>query len=430
MKKLFIFFILSLICFKLSALIYPAGFLNLHTYSLFSDTTKISRKDSIKIPADSLLKDSLKSHATHPKDSIKTADTLFHKDSVKISPTVLKDSVRIMAFANRPDSLKSVDTLNKKDSLKFTLTATQKDSVNAKAFANKPDSLNLSALINKADSMGGSDNAHLVDSLNHIVIVKRQDSLKWAHYKHAVDSVKLSLATVGIDSLKKMLTHPENDLFKGPIYGEIATRYFDYDTLSDKRIRLDHQSGVLNYTMKALHQYSRYNDTAGLRTCFDNLATVYIAQKKFSQAKWFILQSNTLSRSKHDVLNIISSLITLSSIKSEQNDYTLAMRDLNEALQLSIANHYPKIESNVLRYYALLYSRMKNYPKEAIVLKKRDSLDESIRKDEEAKLLAVVAAKDSAENKKTDSLQVKKKVFTSSTKKLSKSNSSKKTASL
>ena len=161
--------------------------------------------------------------------------------------------------------------------------------------------------------------------------------------------------------------------------------------------------------MKALHHYSYYNDTVGLRTCFDYLARVYMAQKKYSQAKWFILQSNTLSRAKKDVVNIIASLVTLSTIKSEQNDYTLAMRDLNEALQLSENNHYPKIELNVLKNFALLYSRLKNYDKEAIVLKKRDSLEDNIRKDEEARLMASLNLKDSTEKRKTDSVQTKKK---------------------
>jgi tetratricopeptide (TPR) repeat protein len=182
--------------------------------------------------------------------------------------------------------------------------------------------------------------------------------------------------------------------------------------------------------MLALHQYSHFNDTVGLRISFDHLVKVYMSQKKYSQAKWFILQSNSLSRAKNDPVNIIASLITLSTIKSEQKDYTLAMGDLNEALQISQANHYKKTESEVLKNYALLYSRLKNYPKEEAILKKRDSLEESIRKDEQAKLTASLAAKDSAEKKKPHSTQVKKKVYTSNTRKLSKSGSARKVATL
>src|SRR6202008_1479661 len=184
------------------------------------------------------------------------------------------------------------------------------------------------------------------------------------------------------------------------------------DTITNKRTRLNYQNEALSYTMKALHQYSMYNDTTGLRNSFDNLTTVYFAQKKSTQAKWFILQSNSLSRIKKDTANIITSLVTLSAIKSDIKDYQLAMRDLNEALQLSVANHTPKVQSEVLRHFAMLYSRMKDYPKEELILKKRDSLEDSIRKDEYAKTLAKVNDQHAQQVKRLDSLQNKKKVYT------------------
>ena len=52
-----------------------------------------------------------------------------------------------------------------------------------------------------------------------------------------------------------------------------------------------------------------------------------------------------LSRAKNDNPNIIASLLELASIKTDIKDYTLAMRDLNEALSISSKNHYPKLES-------------------------------------------------------------------------------------
>jgi tetratricopeptide (TPR) repeat protein len=159
---------------------------------------------------------------------------------------------------------------------------------------------------------------------------------------------------------------------------------------------------------------------------FDNLAKVYYSQKKFTQAKWFILQSNTLSRAKADTSNIISSLLTLSTIKSDIKDYNLALRDLNEALQLSINIHSPKTESQVLKNYAMLYHRLKDFPKEAQVLKKRDSLEERMRKTEEAQL----AAQNALQKKKLDSLQSKKKVYSSNIRKLYKNSSGRKIASL
>jgi hypothetical protein len=78
----------------------------------------------------------------------------------------------------------------------------------------------------------------------------------------------------------------------------------------------------------------------------------------------------------------------------------------------------------------MLYSRMKNYPKEALILKKRDSLEEGMRKTEEAKLLAKVNEQHAQQVKKLDSLQSKKKVYTYNIKKPYKGSSNKKTVLL
>ena len=158
---------------------------------------------------------------------------------------------------------------------------------------------------------------------------------------------------MGMDSLKLLVKKYANDTLKAAVFGEIATRYMDYDTISNKRKRVSYQNNAVTYSTLAMQQYYKGGDSLGMRACFDNMAKVYYAQKKYSQAKWFILQSNSLSRGKNDIPNIITSLITLASIKSEINDYTLAMKDLNEAMGLSVKYNYQKFESQVLKNYAL-----------------------------------------------------------------------------
>jgi len=232
---------------------------------------------------------------------------------------------------------------------------------------------------------------------------------------------KLWAATADADTLKQQLTILSDSL-KAPIYTQIAAEYLHYDTIASKKKKMAYQNKAIDYTMKALHYYSKYNDTTGLRTCFDNLAMVYHAQKKYSQAKWFILQSNTLSRASNDIPNIITSLIELASIKSDIKDYNLALGDLNEALQLSTNNHFVRTESAVQQSYAMLYMHMKDYPKAAIALRRHNFIDDSIRRSEEASLLAKL--------KTSDSLQTKKKFYTSSNRKLYKNSSSKRVASL
>jgi tetratricopeptide (TPR) repeat protein len=248
-------------------------------------------------------------------------------------------------------------------------------------------------------------------------------------HAHADDADSIVLKTTlrtnksTIDSLKQELGAIIDDSLKAPLYTQIAQQYIKLDTISNRKARTAYQNLAISNTLSALHFYSRYNDTTGLRTSFDDLARVYHAQHKYPQAKWFILQSNTLARAKNDNPNIISSLLELASIKTDIKDYKLAMGDLNEALMISSKNHYPKLESQVQLSYALYYDKLKNYAKADIALKRSKAIDDSIRKDEEAKIVAKVSAKDSV-------LQVKKKLYTINNKKLSRLSSSKKTTLL
>ncbi|MBS1529621.1 MAG: tetratricopeptide repeat protein [Bacteroidetes bacterium] len=199
-----------------------------------------------------------------------------------------------------------------------------------------------------------------------------------------------------IDSLKKQL-ELTSDSLKGSAYIRIADEYIRFDTISNRKVQREYQDAAISNAMSALHYFSKYDDSVGLRRCFDNLAKVYHAQKKYTQAKWFTLQSNGISRAFNDDPGTIASLLELASIKSDIGDYTLAMRDLNEALSISGRKHYPQMESQVQLSYAMLYNSLKNPGKAAIALKRHQAIDDSIKKAEDAMLLAKQKEIDSAE---------------------------------
>jgi len=399
MKKTITLLVFLFLCFSVAA------------FAQNADTSKVAVRDTQKLVG--------------PKPQ-----ELANSDSVKlVSAFIRVDSVNFVISARSKNNYSLTAIEHFPRGLNFTVPIDHKEDYSLEAITHYADSLNLTGMANHTDSLNYID-PKFVDSMRFLAKMAHLDSIKFRAYRALKDTMVKQLTVMSLDSLKLQLKIPEQNLFKGPIYNELAIRYLDYDTISNKATRVSYQNKVLSYTMLALHQYSYFNDTTGLRVSFDHLAKVYMAQKKFSQAKWFILQSNSLARAKNDNANVITSLITLSTIKSELSDYTLAMRDLNEALQISITSHNPKLESEVLKYYALLYSRLKNYPKEELVLKKRDTVEESIRKDEEAKMLAALTTKDSAEKKKADSVQIKKKVLSSNTKKLYKSKSTKKVDSL
>ena len=229
---------------------------------------------------------------------------------------------------------------------------------------------------------------------------------------------KLSATPVNIDSLKQQVAETSDSL-KAPLYTQIAGTYLSYDTITNKRKKYVYEENAIGYTLQAIHYYSKYNDTTGLRSSFNNLARVYRSEKKFTQAKWFILQANSLARDKNDVPNIISSLLELALIKTDIQDYNLAMRDLNEALKLSSAHHLSKTESDVQMAYVTLYNNMKLYTKADIALKRHDAIIDSITRGDDMKIAAA-----------TDSIQRKKKIYLTSNRRVYKTSSTKKIALL
>jgi tetratricopeptide (TPR) repeat protein len=185
-----------------------------------------------------------------------------------------------------------------------------------------------------------------------------------------------------IDSLKQKLQLTTNDTLKGAIYTQIATEYLKFDKQPNRNVKAYYQTEAIHYTLLALHNYSYYEDTTGIRSSFDDLARVYIAQKKYSEAKWFTLQSNKISRQVKDIPNIITSLVKLSAIKMELSEYKMAMRDLNEALRWSTANNMPALEAMVQQNYAYLYNRLKDYDKGDAAEKRASEIAAQMQQDE------------------------------------------------
>lgn len=102
---------------------------------------------------------------------------------------------------------------------------------------------------------------------------------------------------------------------------------------------------AIGLIMKGLHTYSKFRDSTGMRETFDHLALVYHLQKKYVQAKWFYIQSNSYARDMRDTANIIHSLIALSSVKADIKDFEMADRDLAEAV--SLARNQPGIDAEI-----------------------------------------------------------------------------------
>ncbi len=68
---------------------------------------------------------------------------------------------------------------------------------------------------------------------------------------------------------------------------------------------------------------------------FSELAKLYIKQNRLSEAKWYLLQSNSISRTQNDNKHTIANLMSLALIKADMGDIVLAQQDLAEAYQIA-----------------------------------------------------------------------------------------------
>lgn len=154
---------------------------------------------------------------------------------------------------------------------------------------------------------------------------------------------------------------------------------------------------AIRYIMQGLHVYSKFRDSTGLRETFDHLAMVYHLQKKYVQAKWFYIQSNSLSRDMKDTINIIHSLVNLSSVKTDIKDYPMAQRDLTEALSLAKNKAGIELQIDVDNNYARFYTKKGELKRAEAFVTRVGFLKDSVSK---AKLLALRQQQDQQQMEK------------------------------
>jgi hypothetical protein len=70
---------------------------------------------------------------------------------------------------------------------------------------------------------------------------------------------------------------------------------------------------------------------------FSDLAQIYIKLHRLSEAKWYLLQSNNISRQENDDKHTISNLISLAAVKVDIGDIPSAKADLLEARDMARA---------------------------------------------------------------------------------------------
>lgn len=175
------------------------------------------------------------------------------------------------------------------------------------------------------------------------------------------------------NDLQKQLDTSQNVCVKLDLYTRIATNLIQFEQPKTREVTNGEAGKAIDYVLKAIHINSQDGDYFALRTDYDLLSQAYFIQKKYTQAKWFNLQSNNISRNLYETPNIIHSLIRLATIKTVIKDYKLAQQDLDEAMVLAKNTYNLILQIEIERNMAILYDKTGNV-KQAIAMQKHYSM--------------------------------------------------------
>ena len=93
-----------------------------------------------------------------------------------------------------------------------------------------------------------------------------------------------------------------------------------------------------NIIMKEAKHNMRFRQYGLASYDFRELAHLYIVENRFSEAKWFLLQSSNLSRKQNDNKLTVANLVDLADIKASIGELALARTDLKDAQAIATAN--------------------------------------------------------------------------------------------
>lgn len=132
-----------------------------------------------------------------------------------------------------------------------------------------------------------------------------------------------------------------------------------YLQLAENKLSVNKHDDAEYYIIKkALPLFTRMGNKAGRMKCFQSLTGLYYNQKRYSEAKWFCIQTTTLAEKLHDKQALIGSLIHIAEVKNALEDHEDALIDYKKAESLAIQNEYMvklvEIKGNIGETYNLM----------------------------------------------------------------------------
>jgi len=138
--------------------------------------------------------------------------------------------------------------------------------------------------------------------------------------------------------LKKAVRYPaiaqvKNNSIKRLPFAKVRTvKIGKYHIPDEYDYELDAQEAAVMKTAQHNMRFRIY-DIASYN--FSQLAEMFMKQNRFSEAKWYLLQSNKISREQNDDGHTIANLMDLAMVKANLGDLQQAQQDLDEAKQIA-----------------------------------------------------------------------------------------------
>jgi hypothetical protein len=157
---------------------------------------------------------------------------------------------------------------------------------------------------------------------------------------------------------KKHIVLPELQLAKNNSVNHIKSAPLILNSMEVRPFVLDESDYTIEATSRYVMGLAKHNMRFRIYNeasyNFSDLAQLYIRLHRMSEAKWYLLQSNNISRQENDDKHTISNLVSLAEVKTYMGDVPSARADLLEARDLALARGMQTEKSSIERKILLL----------------------------------------------------------------------------
>ncbi|QNL51172.1 tetratricopeptide repeat protein [Olivibacter sp. SDN3] len=156
-----------------------------------------------------------------------------------------------------------------------------------------------------------------------------------------------------------------------------------------KNAYLEAQTDIIK---RVLPLYKRAKNVSGRVRAYNSLAAIYLAEKKYTESRWFYLQAVKMaSINDNNNIDMSYSLYYLAKVKKMLEEYDLAIDDYNKAVAYALASGDDILRMQIYDDLGDIYIHQKDYAKALSSLAEYDSIKNKLILASQPKELAVIS---------------------------------------